>query len=295
MRNFFCFILLSVCTLVAAQEFNSDVTINAEQTGQPNLSIFKTLETSLEEYINNNKFTNTEYLPQERIDCNFFINVTAYNDTSFDASIQIQASRPVYNSGYKSSIVNFNDKDFSFEYVEFQPFDFNVESDQGNLLAVINYYLYTVLGLDADSFKKNSGTIHFQRAKQIVNIAQTGGFPGWQQSNDTQSRYRYNDDLLSGVFKGYREAFYNYHSKGLDLMVSDTKEAKKIIISSIEELRLINNKRPNSYVLRTFFDAKNNEITRILSGGPRVNIDNTIQTLKSIAPTYAQDWLSIKK
>ena len=295
MRNFFCFLLLSVCSLLTAQEFNSDVTINAELTGQPNLSIFKTLETSLEEYINNNKWTNTEYLPQERIVCNFFINVTSYVNTSFVATIQIQASRPVYNSGYKSSIANFNDKDFSFEYVEFQPFDFNVESDQGNLLAVINYYLYTVLGLDADSFKKLSGTKHFQRAKQIVNIAQTGGFAGWQASSGTQSRFRFNDDMLSGNFKGYREAFYDYHIKGLDLMASDTKEAKKGIITAIEGLRVVNNKRPNSYVLRTFFDAKNNEITRVFSGGPRVNIDKTLQTLKSLSPTYAQDWLSIKQ
>ena len=293
MRNLICLLFLSISSLISGQEFNTDVTINAEQTGQPNLSIFKTLETSLEDFINNNRWTNTEYLPQERIDCNFFINLTSYTNSSFEGTIQIQASRPVYNSGYKSSIANFNDKDLFFEYVEYQPFLLNVESDQGNLLAVITFYLYTILGLDADSFKLMAGTPHYQKAKQIVNIAQTGGYSGWKASSGTQSRYRYNDDILSGIFRSYRESLYNYHMKGLDLMSSDAKEAKKGIIESIATLQIMNRKRPNSYVLRTFFDAKYNEITRILSGGPKLNIAETVQTLKNIAPTYAQDWLSI--
>ena len=125
MRNFFCFVLFGVISLANAQEFNSDVTINAEQTGQPNLSVFNTLEIALEEFINKNKWTDIEYLPQERIDCNFFINLTSYDNNSFAGTIQVQASRPIYNSGYQSSIANFNDKDFSFQYLEYQPLVFN--------------------------------------------------------------------------------------------------------------------------------------------------------------------------
>ena len=293
MRNFFCFVFLCIFSLVNAQEFNSDVTINAEQTGQPNLSIFKTLETALEEYINKNKWTDTEYLPQERIDCNFFINVTTYDNNSFDATIQVQASRPVYNSGYKTSIANFNDKDFSFQYLEYEPLIFNVNADQGNLISVVTYYLYTVLALEADTFKMRGGTEYYQQAKQIVNIAQTGGGQGWSASSGSQSRFRFNDDMLSGIFNEYREALYNYHMKGLDFMESDAKSAKKSIIESLDAMQKMSRKRPNSYVMRTFFDAKYNEITRLLSGGPKMNIADTIELLKNIAPTYAQDWLTI--
>lgn len=293
MRNFFCFVLLGLFSFVNAQEFNSDVTINAEQTGQPNLSIFKTLETALEEFINKNKWTETEYLPQERIDCNFFINLTSYNNNIFDGTIQVQASRPVYNSGYKSSIANFNDKDLSFEYLEYAPLVFNINSNQGNLISVITYYLYTVLALDADTFKEMGGTEYYQQAKQIVNIAQTSGGKGWSASSGTQSRFRYNDDMLTGIFKEYRQVLYNYHMKGLDVMESNNKEAKKSIIKDLETLQVMNRKRPNSYVMRTFFDTKYNEIARILSGGPKMNIADTVELLKNIAPTYAQDWLSI--
>ena len=296
MRNFFCYVLLlGFISFVNGQEFNSDITINAEQTGQPNLSIFKTLETTLEEFINKNKWTDTEYLPQERIDCNFFINVTSYNNNFFDATIQVQASRPVYDSGYKTSIANFNDKDFSFEYLEYQPLVFNVNSNQGNLISVITYYLYTVLALEADTFEEMGGTEYYQQAKQIVNIAQTGGGKGWSASSGTQSRFRYNDDMLTGIFKEYRQVLYNYHMKGLDVMSSNTKDSKKAIIESLELLEKMNRKRQNSYVLSTFFDSKYNEIIRILSGGPKVNISDTIEMLKNISPRYLQDWLTIEQ
>jgi len=293
MRNFFCLLFLYVVSLSNAQEFNSDVIINAEQTGQPNLAIFKTLETSLEEFINKNKWTDNDYLPQERIDCNFVINITSFNNSSFDGTLQVQASRPVYNSGYKTSIANFDDTDFSFEYLEFQPLIANINGDEGNLLSVVTYYLYTILGLQADSFSELGGTQYHQQAKQIVNIAQTNGGKGWTASSGRISRFRYNDDLLSGIFKEYRKVLYDYHFKGLDVMESDPKQAKKTIIATIDALKTMNNKRPNSYVLRTFFYGKYNEITRILSGGPKMNVAETVEILTDISPTYTKDWLTI--
>ena len=139
------------------------------------------------------------------------------------------------------------------------------------------------------------GTEYYQKAKQIVNIAQTSGGQGWSPSSGTQSRFRYNDDMLTGIFKEYREALYNYHINGLDVMSSSTKDGKKAIIETIESLKQMNKKRPNSYVMRTFFDAKYNEIARVLSGGPKVNIADTVESLKNLAPTYAQDWLAIQQ
>ena len=292
-RKLIFLILFFTLNLIFSQEFVCDVTINAEQTGLPNLSVFKTLETSLEEFVNQTKWTDVEYLPQEKIDCSFFINVSSFSDTNFSASLQVQASRPVYDSGYKSSIANFSDTNFSFTYVEFQPLEYNENAFQNNLISVISYYVYTILGLQGDSFELNGGTPYFQTANQIVNMAQSSGFDGWQSSSDTQSRFRYNDDILSGTFSGYRAAFYKYHREALDIMSEDPKVGKKVIISVIDDLYAVNKKRPNSYIMRSFFDAKNSEISRVLSGGANINISDAVDTLKSISPTYTDEWLKI--
>lgn len=295
MRNLIVIFTILTTFFANSQEFNCDVTINAEQTGQTQLSVFNTLETALEEFINKTNWTNIEFLPQERINCSFFINVASYNNNSFEATIQVQASRPVYNSGYSSPIANFNDKNFSFQYLEYQPLIYNENADQGNLIAVISYYLYTILGIQADTFQENGGTKYFQQAKQIVNIAQTSSGSGWLASSGVNSRYRYNDDILSGIFSDYRKAMYIYHLKGLDLMESDTREAKKQIMNVFEVLKKVNSKRRNTYVMRSFFDAKYIEIIDILSGGPKENIADTIEILQSIAPSYNQDWANISQ
>jgi len=281
--------------VLIAQEFLSEVSINAEQTGQPNLSIFKTLETALQEFINNTKWTDIEYKQQERIPCSFFINVTQYStNNSFEATLQVQASRPVFGAGYRTTIANFNDKDFNFEYLEYEPLVYNENADQGNLIAVITYYLFTILATEADTLKELEGTGYHQKAKQIVNVAQASGSAGWSPSSGTQSRYRWNEDMLSGIFNDYRKALYKYHLKGLDLMSSDQKEAKKNVIDALNSLRKVNQKRPNSYVFRTFFDAKSTEISKILSGGPKVDVSKTVELLRSISPTYSKDWDAIK-
>ncbi len=288
------FTLLSVLNF-NAQEFRSQVSINAEQTGQPNLSVFKTLEKALQEFIDNTKWTDTEYKPQERIPCSFFINIVKYdNNNSFEATIQVQASRPVYNSGYSTTLVNFNDKEFNFDYLEYEPLIYSENSNEGNLISVVTYYLFTILGIEADTLKELEGTDYYQKAKQIVNIAQSsGGGAGWNVSSGTQSRYRWNEDILSGAFTDYRKAMYLYHFKGLDQMSNDQKKAKKSIVESIKLLKEVNNKRPNSFVFRTFFDTKSNEISKILSGGPKTDVAKTIEILQSLSPAYSKDWDAI--
>lgn len=295
MRKFCYLLFFFFASVLSAQEFICEVSINAEQTGQPNLSVFKTLETALSEFINNTKWTQTTYKSEERIPCAIFINITSYDtNTSFQASIQVQASRPVFGSNYKTTIANFNDTDFNFEYLAFQPLVYNENGDQGNLVAVISYYLYTILGLEADTLEELGGTEFYKKAKQIVNIAQASGSAGWSPASGTQSRFRWNDDILSGIFNDFRKSLYTYHLKGLDIMSTDIKAGKESIINSLNELKKVNQSRPNSYVLRTFFDAKSTEISRILSGGPKLNISKTVDLLRSISPTYAKDWEAIK-
>ncbi|AVI51555.1 DUF4835 domain-containing protein [Pukyongia salina] len=277
-----------------SQELNCTVTIDAEQTGQPNQQVFRTLEQQLTEYINNTKWTDKIYKNQERIDCNFTLIITSYESDSFGATMQIQASRPVYGSTYDSPIYNYNDRQCNFDYIEFQPLVFNINNFDSNLMSVIAFHVYTIIGLDADTFAPNGGQEYFDIAKQIVNTAAGSNFAGWRGSDGTQSRFRYNDALISSVFSEFHEAMYKYHREGLDLMSEQPKRAKQNIVAAIAVLKNINDRRPNSYLLRTFFDAKSDEIQDIFSGGPQVEIASLVENLNRMAPTKRSNWSEIK-
>ena len=277
-----------------AQELNCTVSINADQTGQPNNQIFRTLETQLTEFVNTTEWTDKNYKNQERIDCNMSIIISAFESNLFTATIQIQASRPVYESSYTSPIYNYNDKQFNFSYVEFQPLIFNVNNFDSNLISTIAFHAYTILGLDADTFELNGGEPYFSIAKQIVNTAATGGSKGWKSTDGKQSKYSINDALLSQVYKEFHTAMYEYHRNGLDLMSKSPKIAKVNIAAAINILKGINDRRPNSYLLRTFFDAKSDEIQSIFSDGPAIDITTLINNLNRMAPTKRSNWAEIR-
>jgi len=295
MRRFL--LILSVFILsfsTQAQELNCTVLVDAKQTGQPNLQVFKTLQQELTDFVNNTTWTNKVYKNQERIDCNMSIIISDFDSNSFTATIQIQAARPTFNSTYDTPIYNYNDRQFSFDYTEFQPLNFNLNTFSSNLISVIAYHVYTVIGLDADTFELNGGDEYFEIAKQIVNTAASGNFAGWKPTDGTQTRYRYNEAVLSNVYQEFHTAMYDYHRKGLDVMSQNPKEAKQAIIGAIETLSQINNRRPNSYIIRTFFDAKSDEIQSIFSGGPSVDIVDLIEDLNKMAPTKRSNWSEIK-
>jgi len=278
----------------SAQELNCTVSINADQTGQQNLQVFRTLESQLVEFVNTTSWTNKDFKNQEKIDCNMSIIITDFESDFFKATIQIQASRPVFNSSYLSPIYNYNDKQFSFSYSEFEPLRFNINSFDSNLISVIAFHVYTILGLDADTFELNGGEEYFDIAKQIVNTAGSSGSVGWKSTDGTQSRFRFNDALISQVYKEFHTAMYEYHRQGLDLMSKSQKDAKNNIINAIGVLKGINDRRPNSFLLRTFFDAKSDEIQSIYSGGPSVNITDLVNNLNRMAPTKRENWSNIQ-
>jgi len=285
---------LFVTFISTAQELNCTVSINADQTGQQNLQVFRTLETQLIEFINTTSWTNKNYKNQERIECNMSIIVTNFESNLFSATIQIQASRPIFQSSYSSPIYNYNDKQFNFNYSEFEPLIFNINTFDSNLISVIAFHVYTILGLDADTFELNGGEEYFDIAKQIVNTAASSGSAGWKSTDGTQSRFRYNDALVSQVYKEFHTAMYEYHRNGLDLMTQSQKDAKNNIINAIGILKGINDRRPNSYILRTFFDAKSDEIQSIFTGGPNVNITDLVNNLNRMAPTKRDNWSKIQ-
>lgn len=287
---FFC--LCSV--FVEAQELNATVTIDAEQTGQPNAQVFRTLKDQLTELINETQWTNRTFTNQERIDCNFTLILQGFESTSFSGSLQVQSSRTVFGSTYDSPVYNYNDRQFVFEYSEFQPLVFNINNFDSNLVSVLAYHVYTIIGLDADTFAPFGGDPYFAQARQIVNTAASSSFQGWKAVDGTQSRYRFNDAVLSNVYQDFRQVMYDYHRTGLDLMSTNLKNGKTGVRDAVILLKKVNDRRPNSFLMRTFFDAKANEIQQIFSDGPTIEITELVEVVKRIAPTKSDSWNKIK-
>ena len=276
-----------------SQELNCEIIVNAQQTGNENLPVFKTLEKQLKEFINNTKWTNKTFTPQERINCSMVINVTANNNDSFVASLQVQSSRPVFNSTFVTPVYNYNDTDFSFRYVEYQDLIFNKNQFESNLVSVLSFHIYMILGIDADTFALNGGEEFYKQAEIILNYSQQENFKGWNLADGRQTRYILISNILSPTYKEYRSALYSYHLEGLDKMHENPKLAKEKIANSFDQLKQMNSRRPNSFLLRTFFDAKSDEIEQIFTGGPSINITETIETLTKIAPMHSSKWRNI--
>lgn len=293
MRNLLLVVVFLLGYTTFSQELNCEVVVNAQMTGNENVQVFKTLERQLREFVNNTQWTNKSFKPQERINCSMVINVQDYNNDSFQATIQIQSSRPVFNSSYSTPIYNFNDRDFTFQYLEFQNLVYNPNQYESNLISVLTYHIYMILGLDADTFSQNGGDEYFKQVQNITNYSQQSNFKGWKLEDGLQSRFAMIDNLMSPTFKEFRTVLYNYHLNGLDTMADNPKKAKETIAAVFPDLRAMNNKRPNSFLLRVFFDAKADEIEQIFSDGPSVNVTETIDILNKIAPTHASKWRNI--
>ncbi|MFD0988988.1 DUF4835 family protein [Mariniflexile jejuense] len=294
MRNLLIVLIFSFSIAGFSQELNCNVVVNAQQTGNENLQIFKTLEKQLKEFVNNTKWTNKTFAPQERIDCSMIVNIVNYSGEAFQASLQIQSSRPVFGSSFTTPIYNFNDKDFNFQYLEFQNLIFNPTQYNSNLVSVLAFHVYMVLGLDAESFSQGGGDVYFKQAQTIVNYSQQDNFKGWKLADGLQSKFALIDNILSPTFKEYRDVIYTYHRKGLDVMSSNAKEGKEQIATALKQFQAMNSRRPNSFLLRTFFDAKADEIEQIFSDGPNVNIASVKETLQKVAPMHNSKWQNIK-
>lgn len=287
------FILFGI-TKLQAQELNCEIFINSEQTGQSNLAVFSTLQNSLRDFINQTNWTDREVENHERINCSMFITINSLDGESFSGTIQVQSSRPVFGSNMITPVFNFNDEQFTFNYREFEPLNYSQNSYSSNLVSVVSFYVYTILGLDADTFELNGGEEFFEEANRVVTGAQQGNRSGWRGSDGTRSRYRLNADLLSNVFSGYREALYEYHRLGLDVMHKDPEQGKLAIANAMEKLKEMNSRRANSLLLRSFFDAKADEIGQVFSGGPEIPTSELVETLNRIAPRYSGNWREIQ-
>ena len=277
-----------------AQELNCTITVNADKIPGSNKQIFTTLQTSLNEFVNQKRWTNFNYKPQELINCNLTLTILEQTGTDFRGHIQIQASRPVYNSTYLTPVFNFKDDNFSFQYTEFEPLQFNENSFESNLVSIVSFYVYTILGMDADTFSLNGGTAYFTKAQDIVVLAQQSGYVGWNQNDGSKTRFTLVDNMLSPTYDMFRKAMFDYHFNGLDMMSKDKKVAKQAVFDVVKDLKTIYDSRPNAFLLRVFMDSKADEIVDIFSDGPRFDTGKLKDDLLRISPLNASKWEAIK-
>ena len=277
-----------------AQEFNATVVVNAAKTGSESLPIFKNLEKQLTDFINNTSWTGQSLQNSQRINCSFVILVSEYRGDKFKTQLQISASRPVFDSSYESTIYNYNDKNFDFNFISFQNIIFNPSQFESNLASVITFHLYMILGMDADSFVNLGGDKHYLKAQKILDYSQSSGYEGWSGSSGQQSRFTYLDQLLSPTFIPLRNSIYEYHRLGLDTMTDNPEQAKIQIANAILSIQTISNRRPISFAVRVFFDSKGDEIADIFSDGPQVPVDELLTALTQMAPTSSDRWRRIK-
>ena len=295
MNRFFLFLTLVLFSRqLNAQELNAQVIVNSDLVNQTNQQIFKTLERSLNEFINTQVWTNQEFLSQEKITCSFVFNLSGYSNDQFEATLQVQSQRPVFNTNYDSPILNFLDKDIVFSYQEFQPLFYNESSFESNLVSLISFYAYVILGLDADSFSPNGGDVYFEAARQTANLAQNTSRKGWKPSDGVRNRFWLIDALRSNTFREYRQALHTYHREGLDQMTTDSEAGKIALMEAIQQLEPLYQRRPNAFLLQLFFDAKVEEIVNLFQEGPKVDFKKTEVVLKKIAPFFGARWKQIK-
>ena len=291
------FILLFMCSVITvnAQELNCLVTVNSEQVTGSNKQVFTTLKNSISEYINQTKWTNKEVAPEERINCAMNIIVTSRDNNNFDATIQVQSTRPVYGSTYTTPVLNIKDNDFSFKYNEFDPLIYNTNSFDSNLVSTIVFYVNIILGSDADTFKKYSGETYLKEAQNVMLQAQQSGLSSWQNQVGKLNRFSLIDNILSPKLKNYRNVLYDYHRKGLDYFYTDKDVGKQQIEDSLLSIENIFNKSIGNNLIRIFFDAKSDEIVSVYSDGPKTrNAQRVVQTLRKISANNNSKWSEIE-
>lgn len=285
----FCLLAL-VISKVNAQEINCTVTINSDQIEGSNKQVYETLKAGIEEYINQNRWTNMTYAEQEKIECSMLIVVKAVNDNLYTCEMTLQSRRPVYGTTYTTPLLNFKDNAFNFSYQEFDRLEWQQNQFTTNLTAMLAYYCYLIIGHDQDSFQRLGGTPFFEACEQIVNACQSASMDnieqkGWLAFDSNRNRYALINNLLDEAFKKYRNFYYEYHRLGLDEMSTNVANGRARIAQGLPVLKEAYRARPATYVINTFLDAKSEELVDIFKKGTDKEKKAVYELLTDIDPT----------
>ena len=292
------FLIISLAILFnfncVAQELNCQVSILTPQIQASDKTIYNNLQTEIRDFLNNRKWTSDEYLNQERIDCSIVITISERVSTDdFKANIVIQSRRPAYNTSYNCPMLNLQDNDFSFRYVQDQPLEIDEANINSNLTAVLGYYVYMILGFDYDSFSPEGGTPYFVKAQTIVNNAQRLPDRGWKAFESSRNRFWLVENFLNVSFKPLREFIYTYHRLGFDKFSENIPDARASITENLPKLKKVFQEKPNSFLMQTFFTAKADEIISLFSQATNDEKSRVLQVLTLVDPANTLKYQTI--
>jgi hypothetical protein len=279
-------VLFSLPITARAQEMNARIIINSDKVQGTNKQVYTSLQGALTEFVNNRKWTDASFATNEKIDCTMTIVVNEHTDNNFKTELQIQARRPVYNSSYTTTLLNCQDRQLDFEYVEFSPLEYTSNTLESNLTATIVYYIYLILGFDFDSFSPKGGSPFFQQAQQIVNLTQSQpGWNGWKAFDNNRNRHAIITAITENQGDAVREMWYTYHRKGLDEMAANPDRGRTTLIEALPILEQYKTARPTSVFLQMLSDAKLEEIIAIYSKANPQEKQEGVKLLSNLFPS----------
>lgn len=291
MRNNVIILLFLFAFLgVYSQELNCKITLNTQKVTQSNnIRIFKILEQSLNDFVNNTRWTNDNYKPHEKIECSILLQVEEAKtkdgniiENRFIGTLTIQSSRPVFNSDYKTTMLNWKDQNLIFNYKENDQFDFNENTYTNNLAHTFAFYANIIIGLDYDSYSLNGGLPFFTKAENLAQLAANSDDQGWKNNVNERTRFNLISDIQASKYKVFHEALYNYHLKGIDLMYDDPIKARASVTTAITQFNTLNNITANSILVQLFTQAKSNEIAGMFESGEKVEKENAMKIMSKI-------------
>lgn len=295
-RDMILLVMLVLCPLfMRAQELNCSVEVNTDKIAGTDKNVFTTLQSAITEYMNNTQWGNAQFLANERIECKLFLTVNSYEGTTMKCDLQVQSLRPVYNSSYTTTLINFKDTNVEFDYQENEPLIYSENTMESNLTAILNFYAFLILAVDFDSFSPNGGDLYFEKANNVVTMAQSSGESGWKAFEDNKNRSAVLSAFTDKATSSIRTLMYNYHRKGLDEMVLSPDKGKAVITESLGILKSIYDVAPMSVVLSMFKDAKLDELVNVYSKSNVSERQAVYELLYPLYPTEGQRLNQIKE
>lgn len=297
LKRLYWLILFLVPSSLIAQELKCNIQINSQKIQGTNRTVFQTLQTSLYEFMNNTSWTNHVYGIDERIECNIIINLDEQiGSDEYKGTIQVQARRPIFNTSYNTTMLNFLDNNLDFRYLEFNKLEFNENTHLNNLTSTLAFYAYIILGIDYDSFSYLGGSEYFQKAEKIMNNAQNAVERGWKAyEGNRKNRYWMIENILDEKYKPVRETYYRYHRLGLDIMNEKLIEGRAEIADCLVALQKVYRDKPDPYLfyLQLFFDAKCDEMVSIFSESYPTEKSKVLNILTEIDNANASKYKTI--